>query len=61
MSGGDDRDLVGLIDRYAVRLGPEAVSRLAPAPEEPYSRAGGERRTPFADRATWERRSRSAL
>ena len=52
MSGGDDRDLVNLIDRYAVRLGPEAVSRLAPAPESRIPEQAV-KATPFADRATW--------
>ena len=52
MSGGDDRDLVGLIDRYAVRLGLHAVERLAPAPESRIPERAV-KATPFASGAAW--------
>jgi protein ImuB len=53
MGGADDGDLTALIDRFAVRLGPAAIRRLAPAPESRIPEQAV-KPAPFASKVAWE-------
>ena len=52
VQGSDDRDLAALVDRYAVRLGADAVMRLTPAPESRIPE-NAVKTVPFASKAAW--------
>jgi protein ImuB len=53
IGASDDGDLTALIDRFAVRLGPDAIRRLAPAPESRIPERAV-KPLPFASKVSWE-------